>query len=330
MKEEKLTFLEQEAIASSVAGLITGAKFNLPIDQTARLGNLMYTCSFTPKVVLDFTLKVGQHSTFESHLLAHYIAYCHSIGKREFSVQNEILENMASLIAIKSPLPKTGNDFLSYQIYPLEFSFAMRKLAGHQGVPAFLREVLEKKVDDMVCTDFRLYINSLVCLPHCRPMEKEKTKELLKSIMQDIADILKSLDDDEPQRKRVKSKEVARPDDFLERLGFVLSLTILAFKNFTDKLQDDLPWSWLEATFLNGAMSHNLFYLRAADFYLTSLHDAGESLTSETLIQLYSVIGSNITSPYSEVLKRVTVNIMEFNRTLFKDSSVGTSHLVAV
>lgn len=303
MKEDKLTFLEQEAVASCTAGLINGTKFNLPIDQTARLGNLIYACSLTPQIVLDFTLKAAQHPTFESHLLAHYITFCYAIGSREYSVQNEILENIAGLVSLKSPLPKTGSDFLSYKIYPLEFSFAMRKAPGQQGISAFIQGVLETRVEEAISTDFPMYINSLVCLPHVRPMEKDKATKILKNIIREIGEIVQSLDEEEPETKKSKTKETVRPQDFLEKLGFVLSLAILAIKNFSDNLKEDIPWRWVKATFLNGAMSHNLFYLRAADFYLTSLHDCGESFTEDMLIQLYSVIGSNISSPYSEVLE---------------------------
>lgn len=300
LKYEGLGIEEQKTVSLTVAALMKSPKVRLPIEQTARLGQLAYAHHWNPQLVLDFTLHVSSHGFFESHLLPHYITYCHSLCQKDKNTHDILLKNLASLIAVKGSLPKSGKDIGSFKIYPIEFTFAMRKSSNANSVPHLIQSILEGNLDTMISEEFHMYTNALVCLPNIRPIESTKAIKILKNIIKEIANTLENLNDEEPQTKRVKT---SRPVDFFERLGLILSLAILGLRHFSTNLKGDLPWQTVKSAFLNEDMSKNIFYLRAADFYLTSLQEIGDedTFSLEILGQVYDVIGQNLGSPYHEV-----------------------------
>lgn len=301
LKEPELTEDEQESVSKATATLMTSTKVSLPLEQTSRLGNLMYATRWKPQIVLDFTLAVASHGLFESHLLPHYTTFCHSMGKLGRPEQAQVLHSLARLVSLKQPIPKCGNDVDSSQVYPVEFSFAARKAPNVKTVPQIIQSILESSVEDAVSEDFHLYVNALVCLPHVRPMDSAKAATLLSGIVRQIAELVDGSSSDEPKTKRARRK-APRPTDFIERLGFVLSLALLGIRHFSS-LREDVPWSVVKCIFINESTSQNVFYLRAADFYFTSLFGSGddELFSTDMLTQLYDVMGQNIYSPFREV-----------------------------
>lgn len=300
MKEDKLNEAEQRSLSLSVGALLKSPKVILAIEQTATLGQLMYACHWKPELVLNFTLQASTHRCFESHILPHYITFCHSICKGDVEAHSIMLKNLATLIAAKGSLPKSGNDMGSFKIYPLEFTFAIRKSSDSASVPCLIQSILEKGVETMIIEDFEMYVNALICLPNVKPIETIKAKRLLKGIVVQIADTLNSLNAEEPQMKRAK---VLRPSDFSEKLGLALSLAILGLRHFSSNLKEDLPWAVVRPIFLNEDVVSNVFYLRAADYYLTSLleADGGDIFSLDTLYQIYNAVGQNLGSPFHEV-----------------------------
>jgi hypothetical protein len=154
----------------------------------------------------------------------------------------------------------------------------------------------------MINEDFHTYVNALVCLPHLRPIDSVKAIRVLKNIIKEIADTVET-NTEEPHAKRAKT---TRPLDYSERLGLVLSLAILGFRHFSSNMEKDVPWQMIKSAFLNETMSTSLFYLRALDFYLTSLRETGneDTFSLQVLCQIYDVIGQNLGSPYHEVKKQ--------------------------
>ena len=299
LTEEGLIEEEQKCISSTVAGLMKSPN-KLPIEQTSRLGQLAYAENWKPEIVLDFTLQVSSHGLFESHLLPHYISFCHSLCKKDQNARSLLLKNLASLISVKGCLPKTGLDIGNFKIYPMEFTFAMRRSSDVDSVPHLIQSLLEGNIETMVSDNFPMYVNAIVCLPNIRPIDSSKAMKILKKIIKDIASIVDASNAEEPQTKRAKTN---RPVDFSERLGLILSLAILGVRHFSSNLNEDVPWKIIKSAFLNDAMSTSLFYLRAADFYLTSLHELGNEdiFSLDVLCQVYDVIGKNLGSPYHEV-----------------------------
>ena len=296
---ENLLEEEQETVASACATLIMSTKSPLSIEQISKLGNLIYRSNWKTKVILDFTLKVATHAVFESHLMQHYMTFCHSVS--ELPLHSQLLENLARLIIIKNPLPQSGYDIDSYKTYPLDFSFVMRKIPNIQGVPKLIKSVLESSVEQMVCENLHSYVNALICLPNVLPVGAIEATGMLKRIIQEIADITASLDSEEPKCKKPKT---GRPADFMDKLGLVLSLALLGARHFSSNLLENLPWTMMKSAFLNESTSQNVFYLRSIDFYMTSFYDSGEQdalYPVEVLNQLYEIIGKNISSPYREV-----------------------------
>jgi hypothetical protein len=298
---ENLLEEEQETVASACATLIMSIKSRLSIEQITKLCNLTYRSNWKPKIILDFTLKIATHAFFESHLMQHYMSFCHSISELSMQEHSQLLENLARLIIIKNPLPQSGYDIDSYKTYPLDFSFVMRKIPSIQSVPKLIKSVLESSVEQMVCENLPFYVNALICLPNVLPVEAIEATEMLKRIIQEIADITTSLDSEEPKNKKQKT---ARPADFMDKIGLVLSLAILGARHFSSNLLENLPWTMMKSAFLNESTSQNVFYLRSIDFYMTSFYDSCEQdalYSVEVLNQLYEIIGRNISSPYREV-----------------------------
>jgi hypothetical protein len=307
LNDQQLDETEQQSVSVTVAELMKSTKVSLPIEQTSKLGHLVFAYHWKPEIVLEFTLQVSTYGFFESHLLPHYITFCHSLGKKDRETRSQLLKNLASLISIKASLPKNGNDMDNFKIYPLEFTFAMRKSSDTDSVPHLIQTILEENLEVMINEDFQTYVNALVCLPHLRPIDSVKAIKVLKKIVKEIADTVES-NAEEPHTKRAKT---TRPVDYSERLGLVLSLAILGIRHFSSNLEKDVPWQMIKSAFLNETMSTSLFYLRAADFYLTSLHESGneDTFSLQVLCQVYDVIGQNLGSPYHEV-----INILnEFN-----------------
>lgn len=298
---EKLSEEEQETVASICSTLIMSPKSPLSLEQIARLGTLIYRSSWKPKIVLDFTLKVATNSVFESHLMQHHMTFCHSIGQLNLQEHMQLLDSLARLAIIKNPLPQSGYDIDSYKTYPLDFSFAMRKMPNIQSVPHLIKSLLESSVEQMICENLSFYVNALICLPNVRPIQPIEATEILQRIIQEIAEITKNLDSDEPLSKRPKT---VRPPDFTDKLGLVLSLAVLGTRHFSLNLLENLPWNKMKSAFLSESTSQNVFYLRSIDFYMTSFYDSSEQDTLysvEVLNQLYEIIGRNIYSPYREV-----------------------------
>ena len=300
LNEQDLYEKEQKSVSVTVAMLMKSTKVSLPIEQTSKLGHLIYAYHWKPEIVLEFTLQVSTYGFFESHLLPHYISFCHSLSKKDRDLRSHLLKNLASLISVKASLPKSGNDMENFKIYPLEFTFAMRKSSDTESVPHnLIQSILERNLETMINEDFQTFVNALVCLPHIRPIDSVKAIKVLKKIIQGIADTVET-NAEEPHTKRAKTD---RSIDFSERLGLALSLAILGIRHFSSNLEKDVPWQMIKSAFLNETMSTSLFYLRAADFYLTSLHETGNEdiFSLQVLCQVYDVIGQNLGSPYHEV-----------------------------
>ena len=302
LNEKNLNEKEQHSVSVTVAMLMKSTKFSLPIEQTSKLGNLVYAYHLKPEIILEFTLRVSACGFFESHLLQHYITFCHSLSKENEDTRSHLLKNLASLISIKASLPKSGNDMENFKIYPIEFTFAMRKSSDVDSVPHLIQSILERNLETMINEDFHTYVNALVCLPHLRPIDSVKAIRVLKNIIKEIADTVET-NTEEPHAKRAKT---TRPLDYSERLGLVLSLAILGFRHFSSNMEKDVPWQMIKSAFLNETMSTSLFYLRALDFYLTSLRETGneDTFSLQVLCQIYDVIGQNLGSPYHEVKKQ--------------------------
>lgn len=303
LNEKDLKEEEQISVSATVAALMQSDKVRLPVEQTSKLGQLAYAYHWKPDTVLNFTLGVSSHGFFESHVLPHYISYCHALGKKDQQTRSLMLKNLASLVSIKGSLPKSGYDMRNFKIYPLEFTFAMRKLSDAESVPHLVQSILEGRMETMLNEDFQTYINALVCLPNLRPTDSAKATRILIKIIKEVASAV-GANSEEPQTKRAKTTYAV---DYFERLGLVLSLAILGVRHFSSDLEKDIPWSMIRSAFLNETMSTSIFYLRSADFYLTSLQELGNENTFslEVLCQIYDVIGQNLGSPYHEVTKHV-------------------------
>lgn len=301
LSEEALSEQEQETVSLTVATLINSAKAQLSLEQISRLGQLSYSNHWKPDTVLDFTLRVCSHGHFDSHILPHYLTYCHSLCKQDHQRHAIVLKSIAKLVTAKAPLPKNGNDIQHFKVYPLEFTFAMRKASETTSVPHLIQTILEKNLETMVIEDFQTYVNALVCLRNVRPVESAKTIKTLKRIITEITAIVEALSSEEPQLKRMKN---SRPSDFPERLGLILGLAILCARHFSSNLKEDLPWAAIKSALLNDTVSSSVFYLRATDFYFTSLRDleCADVFSLETLRQVYDSIGQNIASAYHEVI----------------------------
>lgn len=306
VKESDLEEDEQLNTSKAIAALMTLPKISLPLELVSRLVNLVYSSPWKPTIVLEFTLAIASNGLFESHVLPNYTTFCHKLAQTGSANQALILSNLARLVAQKRPLPTNGYDIDGNKTYPIEFSFALRKTPGKTTIPQVIQTILESSVDSMVSEDFHLFVNALVCLTHVRPLERSHGVGVLKKIVYEIAELVEGLSEEEPKAKKKKTK---RPPDFVEKLGFVLSLSMLAIRQFSSNLKEDVPWSVIKSAFLNEVASRNLFYLRAADFYFTAMHeiDDGEFFTLEMLTQLYDVFGVNIQSPFREVRRKIKI-----------------------
>lgn len=331
LKEEGFQEDEQKTVSSILASLMNSSKVSLSIEQTARLGQLAYAYHWNPELVLDFTLRVSSQGFFESHLLPHYINFCHWLSKKDQDTHALLLKYLASLVAVKGSLPKNGRDIDTFKIYPLEFTFAMRKSSDTVSVSHLIHSVVDGSLETLVSENYQMFVNALVCMPNIRPIETSKVIKVLKRIIKEIALAIEDMKNEEPQTKKLKS---SRPVDFVERLGLVLSLAILGLRHFSSNLKEDLPWATVKSAFLNDDTARNVFYLRAADFYLTSLHELGDedTFSVDVLCQVYDIIGQNLGSPYHEVNTIYLNNSrLDVNQTFLNlGKVVNPPHLVFV
>lgn len=291
---------EQNSLSESTAALIMSTKANLSLEQTEKLSLLIYSSNWKPKFVLTFSNLVSAHKIFESHLLPHFILFCHKTSE-VVKEKYILLDNLTRLIASKNPIPKNGFE-ITCNKYPLEFTFAIQKTGNPLGLPKLVENILQQEVEHVLNAEFSSYICALICYPNIKPVSNSCALNILKKIIEDITRIVKSIAQEvaEPQSKKMK---MDRPSDFLEKLGLILSLVILSSRQFTENLEEDLPWEMLESTILSDATLHNVFFLRAADFYLTIAHQTGsvKTLTIELMTHLYQKIGHSTFSPYHEV-----------------------------
>lgn len=295
--EVQLDEEEQTTASEAVASLMLCTKTKLPFEQLSRLGRLIYSCRWTPKAVLAFSAQVVGHELFESHLLSHYLSYCHSITKANAEAHGEVLESLSRLIAAKSSFPKSGHEMADHKLYPMEFTFAMRKSQDTSSVPSIIEGILKKRLEPMICDEFPLFVSALVCLPHVRPVDKASAKTLLNDIVLELINLVKpGSEEDEPLAKKPKSD--CRPVDFVEKLGLVASLAILNGRHFYDNLVEMIPLDTVRSLLQNEQIGRNNYFLLAVDFYLTSLHVSGreELFTFEFLTELYHSLGPNLGS----------------------------------
>ena len=302
MTKHQLNENEQQTAAETTAAVMLCAQTKLPLEQFSRLGLLIYSCRWHLKAVLDFSTSIASHELFESHLLPHYLSFCHSITELGPNEHDLLLESLCRLIARKTSFPKAGHEVANYKLYPMEFTFAMRKTSATRSVPHVINGVLGRNLEELVNDKFKLLVSALVCLPNIRPVDEDSAKNLLKRIFFEIVALVEAVDAEagEPQSKRAKT---CRPSDFLERLGFISNLVMLNISHFARDMNEFLPWQAIEKILVNDKSTRNVFFLRAVDFYLTALHQSGheELFTFEWLSRLYKTIGENISSPYHEV-----------------------------
>ena len=150
LPKENLNDEEQMAAAETIASLMMCNKIKLPLEQFSRLGLLIYSCRWSLNVVFSFSVKVATHELFESHLLPHYLSFCHSVSKMSSNEHEHLLDSLSRLVATKTAFPKSGNEMENYKLYPMEFSFAMRKAQDGRSVPNIVEEVLQRNVCDLV------------------------------------------------------------------------------------------------------------------------------------------------------------------------------------
>lgn len=298
--KEEFGYYEQCCLSESTAALIMSTKANLSLEQTDKLSRLIYSSCWEPKFVLKFSNLVSAHKIFESHLLPHFILFCHKTSEI-VKEKHVLLDSLTQLIASKNPIPKNGNEITSNK-YPLEFTFAVQKTGNVNGLPKLVENILQQEVEHVLNEEFNSYVCALICYPNIKPVSKSHALNILKKIIGDIARIAESAAQEiaEPQSKRRKTD---MPPDFLEKLGFILSLSILSSQHFSDNVPKDLPWEMFESMFMNDVTSHNIFFLRAADFYLTIVHQTGsiDVLTTELMTRVYQGLGHSTSSPNREV-----------------------------
>ena len=302
LPKENLDEEEQMAAAETMASLMMCNKIKLPLEQFSRLGLLIYSCRWSMNAVFSFSVKVATHELFESHLLPHYLSFCHSVSKMSSNEHEHLLDSLSRLVATKTAFPKSGNEMENYKLYPMEFSFAMRKAQDGRSVPNIVEEVLQKNVKEMINEQFKLFVSALICLPNLKPVDVEKTKTSLKRIIEEIVQLIEIEDSvtEEPKSKRRKTgtKQV----DFMEKLGFIASLTVLNGGHFFNDVMDMIPLESVLSLLCHEVTSRNVFFLRAVDIYLTTLHRSGREdlFTFELMSKLYRNIGDNVSTPYRE------------------------------
>jgi hypothetical protein len=147
-------FVDPIAIANTLAMLpeedVNGAeqmadmmcnKIKLPLEYFSRLGPLIYSCRWSLNAVFSCSVKVATHKHFESHLLSHYLSFCHLVSKMSSNEHEHLLDSPSQLFATKTPIPKSGSEMENYKLYPMELSFVMRKAEDGPSVPSIVEEV---------------------------------------------------------------------------------------------------------------------------------------------------------------------------------------------
>ena len=216
-----------------------------------------------------------------------------------------MLDSLVRLIVGKTRLPVNGDQVSSYRIYPLEFSFALRKegSAGERGVPGLIADLLADDVSAFLDQDFKRFILALVCLRHVRPWDASATSATMKRIIGRIGELVgDGADEPEPKRRKVVAEPVRRVDR-VERLGLVASLCVLNLSRTAsspDAALAVLPWPEL-AALVNEETRTDVFFLRAIDFHVTLALQSGHQEALPELPELFALLGSNLASPHKEV-----------------------------
>ena len=65
-----------------------------------------------------------------------------------------LLDSLSGLVATKTAFPKSGHEMENYELYPMEFSFAMRKAQDQRGVRSIVEEVLQRNAENMINEQF--------------------------------------------------------------------------------------------------------------------------------------------------------------------------------
>ena len=77
-------------------------------------------------------LQFFSQPTSSSNLISFHITY--QFSKMSSNKHEYLLDSLSGLVATKTAFPKSGHEMENYKLYPMEFSFAMRKAQDGRGV----------------------------------------------------------------------------------------------------------------------------------------------------------------------------------------------------
>ncbi|XP_064627386.1 small subunit processome component 20 homolog [Lineus longissimus] len=271
-----------------ISSVLMSPHTHLKSDVTPKLINLTFKSKYSRSLTMDFAQGLFSLSSFEKDVLPLLLNYCHScMLLRDKSAKDDVLFLITELILNKSPIQRDAAQLNEYSTYLLDFSMAMKGKNEKKSFPNFVISILEDGITED-CDKSKLW-GALVCAPHVRPMKDEVLTEAVLAIYQTL---LKNLEDKKEN------------ESFLLCQSLVMLLCLKESEDFFEmvSLEDIL-------TALR-CWPADVHVLRAADAFFTHATNCDQPfMTEATLVEIFKIVDSNISSCYHQV-RLLTLRIL--------------------
>ncbi|XP_063423263.1 small subunit processome component 20 homolog isoform X1 [Mytilus trossulus] len=275
-----------------VASLLLVSHTTLLVENSVKLISQVMKKKVPCDIVYTFFKALLDLPLFEKNVLPALIAYTESVVK-EGKEREKTLHLLTHIVLHKVPLLQNGAELEHYSGYIIDYG------KDRTSVVKYLSDMLMDSNTELP----RLW-SILVCLPHVRPLVNKD--QLIKVIL-----------------KKLDQLCCATNNSTDDQLYFICQIVSCLLKLQLDgEIFDWIPVERIKAQI--SLYSNNVHILRAADLYFTQavIDNKEDVLTEDRLLQIYSFLQSNISSPFSQIRQLSLRILTHFDMRL---PSVGNS-----
>ncbi|XP_064596875.1 small subunit processome component 20 homolog [Liolophura sinensis] len=275
-----------EKLLKDIAQLVLLAYSKLTMENTAKLVSLAFKTKYNSSLLHAFTKDLFDLPLFEKDVLPSLLVHCdRQIGVPEEGCHQAALSLLTELVMNKCTMPSITDDRLNTKTCMLDFS-SFKTTKKKSSVPQYFIELLTstkltKSVSDQALGQLW---SAFVCLPHVRPLDKQKAVENMQRLVTEAIKLAKS----DHRKGALRS--------LLFQMVYALSLI-----HEDGELFNWIPWKTVEKLVCD--YPDNVPVLQLCDLYVSMATEEGHTdiLQPSVFEKLFPPLKKNLSSSQREV-----------------------------
>ncbi|XP_047246285.1 small subunit processome component 20 homolog isoform X2 [Girardinichthys multiradiatus] len=265
------------------SSLLLGENISLPNVLIQETVQKIFSSRLEQDIILEFTKEMFTMNQFEQLFLPSLLRFTAGLfGCGNATSRHSALDVLVSLILAKAPPPTDGS--MAFETYPLLFTGQnISKGAEQQMVPELVLSLI-KLPEEQPITDLSLPWAALVLLPHLRPLSPA-------AVLPAVAAFVNHLLHD------IEAEKMGRAALFVARQALSCLLSLDCSAQLLSLVSVDKVYSVLQRfpTDVSALLLGDLYHTRL------SLSGVSEHLSHSTLLEIYEMLHSNLSSNVSKI-----------------------------